>query len=595
MKNLLPSSGYYSFALRFTLCSMLYVLSILSTSFATIRYVSHSGSNTPPYTSWETAADSIQKCIDYSFAGDTIIVANGTYYESLVVDKYLSLIGSSMDSTIIDGTGLANYTVDFQADGNINLITIKGKGEFTTGTRCIHALEKNIFVNYCKCLNSDGGISVVFSSSIINQCIITNVVEGFGTYCAIDTCNSVIKNSIIITNEQQDARGIYISGGNNSSLDNIVIVNPAAISTVAGIGIDYYVLKNVIKNNIVSGYSIGINGSALDTAIVLDNIAVNDKERGITINSKSYIRNNISAHNNLGLGYPSIAHSDYNLYWGNNTNVSGELAEHDIVANPMFIKDTIPVYGGSYDYHLQAYSPAIDSGDPNILDVDGTRSDIGAYGGPLGESYKYPDLAPRPPVNLSGHYDSLGVSVKWNRNTEADFNRYNIYRDTIPDFPVDSTTFILSLTDTTYTHIVQPGVRAYYYKITAVDNQGNESLPSEELTVMITGVINNEQFTINNYKLFQNYPNPFNPTTTIGYRLKERGYVKLMVYDIKGEMIDVLVNKVQEAGYYEAEFPSRNLIHQIQLASGIYLYRIEVIGKGNIPVYSDMKKMILLK
>jgi len=31
------------------------------------------------------------------------------------------------------------------------------------------------------------------------------------------------------------------------------------------------------------------------------------------------------------------------------------------------------------------------------------------------------------------------------------------------------------------------------------------------------------------------------------------------------------------------------------LASGIYLYRIEVIGGGKIPVYSEMKKMMLLK
>ena len=62
-----------------------------------------------------------------------------------------------------------------------------------------------------------------------------------------------------------------------------------------------------------------------------------------------------------------------------------------------------------------------------------------------------------------------------------------------------------------------------------------------------------------------------------------------MVYDIKGELIKVLVNKEQEQGYYEEPFDGKGL------ASGIYLYRIEVIGKGSIPVYSDMKKTILLK
>ena len=105
--------------------------------------------------------------------------------------------------------------------------------------------------------------------------------------------------------------------------------------------------------------------------------------------------------------------------------------------------------------------------------------------------------------------------------------------------------------------------------------------------------------TINDYFLYQNYPNPFNPSTKIGYKLKERGYVKVMVYDIKGELIKCLVNKEQNAGYYEVEFSVSSILHLESsingLASGIYLYRIEVIGEGRIPVFSDMKKMILIK
>ncbi|MDP2362870.1 MAG: hypothetical protein Q8M94_03770, partial [Ignavibacteria bacterium] len=36
---------------------------------ATIRYVSKSGTSTPPYTNWQTAADSIQKCINICVNG----------------------------------------------------------------------------------------------------------------------------------------------------------------------------------------------------------------------------------------------------------------------------------------------------------------------------------------------------------------------------------------------------------------------------------------------------------------------------------------------------------------------------------------------
>ena len=63
----------------------------------------------------------------------------------------------------------------------------------------------------------------------------------------------------------------------------------------------------------------------------------------------------------------------------------------------------------------------------------------------------------------------------------------------------------------------------------------------------------------------------------------------MTVYDTKGSLIKTLVNQTKEPGYYETEFNAKGL------ASGIYLYRIEIIGKGNIPVYSDMKKTILLK
>jgi hypothetical protein len=196
----------------------------------------------------------------------------------------------------------------------------------------------------------------------------------------------------------------------------------------------------------------------------------------------------------------------------------------------------------AYDYHLQMFSPAIDAGDPNILDVDGTRSDIGAYGGPGGESYVYIDLPPRPPVNVDAVVDSNIIIVNWNRNTEADTSHYNVYRDTVSNFTIDPSKLISSQTDTIFIQPVPQNVESLYYKITAVDNQENESLPSEEVGVLITSV-NEYQTIVNDYILYQNYPNPFNPSTKIGYKLKERGYVKLMVYDIKGELVSVLVNR----------------------------------------------------
>ena len=71
--------------------------------------------------------------------------------------------------------------------------------------------------------------------------------------------------------------------------------------------------------------------------------------------------------------------------------------------------------------------------------------------------------------------------------------------------------------------------------------------------------------------------------TSFHLQVKEIGYVKLMVYDIKGELVSILVNKKQNAGYYEVEFNIGNGLPSVPnvqgLASGIYLYRIEVISE----------------
>src|SRR3990172_13052698 len=95
------------FTFIFTLLSFFY-------SEATIRYVSHEGSNTPPYTSWETAADSIMSAINISEFGDTIYVANGVYEEQVIMIPGLSLIGAGMDSCVIDTRSLVQPT-DFSA------------------------------------------------------------------------------------------------------------------------------------------------------------------------------------------------------------------------------------------------------------------------------------------------------------------------------------------------------------------------------------------------------------------------------------------------------------------------------------------------
>ena len=347
----------------------------------------------------------------------------------------------------------------------------------------------------------------------------------------------------------------------------------------------------IIANTGLNGiYNQGISHLYLHNNYLTGNYG-NQNYAAMEIGNNDDVRNNVVTNAKTGIRVwnPQNLTLKYNNIWNCETNYTGVTPDStNISVDPMVLNNDSTQ--GDLDFHLQSFSPLIDAGDPDILDKDGTRNDIGLYGGPFGEIYQYQDLPPRVPVNLTASVDTDYIVLSWNRNTEADFSHYNLYRDITENFTADSTTFVASVEDTFYLHIRPEGINNLYFKLTAEDNQGNVSEPSEELHIVLTGTKSNEEFTIKDYKLFQNYPNPFNPSTQIGYRLKERGYVKLYVYDIKGELLKTLVNQNQEGCYHEVNFTTEK-----ELASGIYIYQIMVRSENNIPVFSDIKKMILVK
>ena len=85
------------------------------------------------------------------------------------------------------------------------------------------------------------------------------------------------------------------------------------------------------------------------------------------------------------------------------------------------------------------------------------------------------------------------------------------------------------------------------------------------------------------FTLHQNYPNPFNPTTILPYDLKADVHVKLTVFNLVGQVVQVLVDEYQPVGSYEVVFDAS------QLPAGVYLYKLQV-GE-----YSSVKRMTLVK
>jgi len=556
-------------------------------TFAQVRFVSKTGSSTPPYTSWATASDSIQKCINVCNFGDTVVVANGVYKETVVFKQGITLLGSGIDSCIIDTREIKTSDIHIRAVKIQSDCTLKGfyivVNTPDSGIGIFGQAERVVIENN-KITDAFYGIYPGDSDVLIKNNIFSNVDIGVCLESSTRVRVQVIAENLMSVN----TNGILISFGT----------------------------KPIIRNNIIHVHNPGHYGSAYqgggsDTAKVFNNLIIVDEEvYGIScsmvptliynnlligsfwyraINSGNYneIKNNVIINSPKGIvaeaGHTPLI--QYNNVWNVDQKYAGFTPDStNLSVNPMMVNE------GKSDFHLQMFSPLIDKGDPNILDKNGSRSDIGLFGGPYGESYTYQDLAPKPPRNVTALLDSNTITLNWLKNTEADFYQYRVYRDTLPGFILDSLKIIYTTIDTTFSELIpSTPAKTYYYKVTAVDSQNNQSPASEEVAVIITGVEKEPKLSANDFKLYANYPNPFNPGTTISYRLKEKGNVKLTVYDIRGELIITLVNEEKEAGYYETEYRPNNL------ASGAYLIVIEVIGENKIPLFIDARKILLLK
>jgi|GEM_PF-1704706 len=96
------------------------------------------------------------------------------------------------------------------------------------------------------------------------------------------------------------------------------------------------------------------------------------------------------------------------------------------------------------------------------------------------------------------------------------------------------------------------------------------------------------------FALMQNYPNPFNPTTTIRYSLPKDAFVSLKIYNILGQEVATLWNDFQNVGTFNITWNGKNNAG-LQVASGMYLYRIEAKPADGSQPFTSLKKMILLK
>ena len=90
------------------------------------------------------------------------------------------------------------------------------------------------------------------------------------------------------------------------------------------------------------------------------------------------------------------------------------------------------------------------------------------------------------------------------------------------------------------------------------------------------------------FELTQNYPNPFNATTRFQYSLAENTEIEIMIFDLRGRLVNTLENGPKAAGLYEIEWNS-NDSQGLMVSSGLYFLILRT------PSYTKTIKMIHLK
>ncbi len=159
----------------------------------------------------------IQELIDNASDGDTIFIPSGIYFETIVIDKSINLVGEDKNTTIIDGFNGHDSTIQVIADWvNVSGFTIKNASEWGESI--------------------NGGIKIV------------------------SNYNSIIGNKICYNyGEFWPVAGIVLDGSYNYITDNYFNFNQRGIGSNFAEKDSRYASYNTIFNNEFSNNECGIS------------------------------------------------------------------------------------------------------------------------------------------------------------------------------------------------------------------------------------------------------------------------------------------------------------------------------------------------
>ena len=230
--------------------------------------------------------------------------------------------------------------------------------------------------------------------------------------------------------------GTFISGSGSGTLisasgvSSVTVRNFTFLNALIGISVANSSSVS-ITNNV---FQMGTGGSALSlqnspTASVINNSFFNNGT-AIATNSDIVITNDIFSTNATAISaQTTLSQLSYNDFFGNTNNGVANLGSHSLpsalfpsVANPLFVDPA------GRDFHLQAGSPCINSGNPLYPNsFDSTSFDMGAYGGPAS------DLVSSA-TTVTGLTSSLTapstMTLNWNPASSSKVTAYRVYYGT---------------------------------------------------------------------------------------------------------------------------------------------------------------------
>ncbi|UCD93603.1 MAG: right-handed parallel beta-helix repeat-containing protein, partial [Candidatus Zixiibacteriota bacterium] len=361
--------------------------------------------------------ETIQAGIDSAAHGDTVLVQPGTYLENvnfsgknIVLASLFLATGDTahISSTIIDGDSTATVvTFENGEDSTAALVGFtvqngmskRGGGILCTNSsptiRCniIRFNEARDWVDFEYCYG--GGICCINSSpAIIDNSIIRNLAGGImffgffgggGGICCLSGSSPFIGDNTIRENYSRLGGGVWCADSSSPEIrGNYLHKNEVYCDEWSGdpsgggaIGCEGTSAPEISGCAIFENdgdrwgggiYSVDSSRPTIEGCVIYGNSAYGGGAAVFCPETTPEIKNTIIWSNNretqLDLtidGAPEVSYCDIQGGWAGEGNID---------ENPLFL---------DYNFEVCIQSPCLDAGDPDVLDPDGTRSDIGLY------------------------------------------------------------------------------------------------------------------------------------------------------------------------------------------------------------------------